>query len=131
MRAADFCRALGRELSRVTSVVDDARAAKHGDAVQVVPGDVQWTVVWLSDGRIRTWTRVSKIDAAVDQLRHLVRAASELARLAPAAARDCLHVDPNGGRKMRSPDLTYPWAELKPCRRKQVEVIDPWWMPDS
>jgi len=131
LRAADLCKALGRELGRPTALIDDARATKRGDALQIIAGDVQILVVWLSAGHVRAWTRVSKIEAAADQLRFLVRAARELAKAAPAQERECVQLDPNGGRKMRSPDLSYPWAELKPCQRRPVEVVDPWWLPDT
>jgi hypothetical protein len=131
LRTADLCKAVGRELSRPTLLVDDARLVKRGDALQVIAGDVQFLLVWLADGRVRAWTRVSKIEAATDQLRFLLRATRELAKVAPAVERECVQLDPNAGRKMRSPDLTYPWAELKPCQRRQVEVVDPWWLPDA
>jgi hypothetical protein len=129
MRTADLCKAVGRELTRPTALVDDARTIKRGDALQIIAGDVQFLLVWLSEGRVRAWTRVSKIEAAGDQLRYLLRATRELARVAPALDRECVQLDPNAGRKMRSADLAYPWAELKPCQRRQVEVVDPWWLP--
>jgi hypothetical protein len=130
LRPADLCRAVGRELKRSMVWVDDARASKTGAAVQIIQGDVQWIVAFLVDGRVRAWTRVSKIEAASDQLRFLVNAARELAKVAPAIDKECVQVDPNGGRKMRSSDLTYPWAELKPCRRHSLEVVDPWWLSE-
>jgi hypothetical protein len=131
LRGADLCKALGRELGRPTTMIDDARTTKRGDALQIIAGDVQILVVWLSDGHVRAWTRVSKIEAAADQLHFLVRAARELAKAVPALERECVQLDPNGGRKMRSPELSYPWAELKPCQRRSVEVVDPWWLPDG
>jgi hypothetical protein len=131
VRASELCRALGRELGRSTTLVDDARTTKHGEAIQIIHGDVQWVVAWLANGHVRAWTRVSKIEADEDQLRFLVRAARELAKVSPALQRECVQLDPNGGQKMRSPDLTYPWAELKPCRRRSIEVVDPWWLPNT
>jgi hypothetical protein len=131
LRTAELCKAVGRELTRPTQLVDDARLIKRGEALQIIAGDVQFLLVWMSEGRVRAWTRVSKIEAANDQLRFLLRATRELAKAAPAVERECVQLDPNAGRKMRSTDLTYPWAELKPCQRRQLEVVDPWWLPDA
>ncbi len=132
LRAADVCRALARELGRPTTVVDDARKVTHGDALHVVQEDVQWIVVWLTDGRVRSWTRVSKIEAAADQLRFIVRAARALAELSPPPPKqECVRVDPDGNNKARSTDLVYPWSELRACRRRFVEVVDPWWLPET
>lgn len=132
LRAADICQALERRLGRSLSSVSDARDVRHGDAVQLIHDDVQWVVIWLSDGRIRAWTRVSKVEASDNQLRFLVRATQELAKSARASTTSeprCVRLDPNAGHKMRSSDLSYPWAELKPCERRLVEVVDPWWVP--
>src|ERR1700712_784561 len=63
MRSADLCAALGQALKRTITLVDDARGAA-GDAVQVIRGDVQWTVIWLASGKVRAWTRVSQTEAA-------------------------------------------------------------------
>ena len=90
--------------------------------------DVQWTVIWLNEGHVRAWTRVSVTEAADEQVRFVVRATQALAKASAAPEKVCVRLDPNGGRKMRSDDLTYPWAELKPCRQKRVEVPDPWWL---
>ena len=128
-RATDVCRAVQKELGRALTHVDDARAVKRGDAVQFIQDDVHWVVIWLHDGRIRAWTRVSKTEAADDQVRFLARAARALSKAAEAEEPACLRLDPNAGRKMRSPDLTYPWAELARCSRRWVEVVDPWWVP--
>ena len=128
LRAADFCEALGRRLGRPVTPIDDARDAKHGDSVQVLHSDVQWIVIWLVDGHVRAWTRVSQIETAKQQLSMLVRAAIALPRNIPEP-HACVRLDPYGGYKMRSSDLTYPWAELKPCKQRQVEVTDPWWLP--
>lgn len=130
LRASELCRVLQRELKRPLSPVHDARSVKRGDALQLIHDDVQWTVIWLSDGRIKAWTRVSKVEAADDQVRFLARAVRALAKAAPQTAEArCIRLDPNGGHKMRSPDLSYPWAELAPCARQVVEVVDPWWLP--
>jgi len=130
LRASELCRALQRELGRPLTHVDDARAVKRGEAIQLIQDDVQWVVIWLVDGRIRAWTRVSKVEAADDQLRYLARATQALARSGSTSTEpSCVRLDPNAGRKMRSPDLTYPWAELSPCKRQWVEVVDPWWVP--
>lgn len=134
LRAADICKALERRLGRSLSSVSDARKVEHGDAVQLIHDDVQWVVIWLSDGRIRAWTRVSKLEASDNQLKFLARATEELAKSARASSSPeprCVRLDPNAGHKMRSNDLSYPWAELKPCERRLIEVVDPWWVPRS
>jgi hypothetical protein len=128
LRAASFCDALGRALGRPVTATDDARSVKRGDSVQVLRSDVQWIVIWLVDGRVRAWTRVSLIEPLAQQLSILVRAATALPR-GLAEAPECVRLDPNAGYKVRSADLTYPWAELRPCKRKLVEVADPWWLP--
>jgi hypothetical protein len=127
-RAEDLCRAVQRELGRTLTTVEDARAIKRGEAVQFIQDDVHWVVIWLLDGRIRAWTRVSKTEAADDQVKFLARAARELAKAAQGDERTCVRLDPNAGHKMRSTDLTYPWAELARCPRRWVEVVDPWWI---
>lgn len=125
-----FCEALGRALGRPVVPIDDAREAKQGESVQVLQSDVQWIVIWLVQGHVRAWTRVSQIEAADQQVATLVRAASALPRSLPEPPA-CVRLDPNGGYRVRSADLTYPWAELKPCKRKAIEVTDPWWQPRS
>ena len=137
-RRADLCSAVGRELKRTITLVDDARGVQ-GEAVQIIRGDVQWTVIWLSGGRVLAWTRVSQTEAENDQVRFVVNATRALvkagagitkAALAKTALQnECVRLDPNGDHPMRSSDLTYPWAELKPCHRQVVEVVDPWWLP--
>jgi hypothetical protein len=130
MRAAELCKALQVELKRPLAAVADAREVKRGDALQLIHDDVQWTVIWMSSGRIKAWTRVSKVEAEEGQVRFLARAIRALAKAAPQAAEStCVRLDPNGGHKMRSPELSYPWAELAPCTRQVVEVVDPWWLP--
>jgi hypothetical protein len=124
-----LCQALAHQLERNVVLVHDAREATQGEAIQIITGDVAWTVVWLLDGHVRTWTRVSKIEAIPEQVKLLARAARELSKQARAMERGdptCLRVDPG---KARNPDLSYPWAELSPCKRKLVEVVDPWWLP--
>lgn len=131
IRSKELCQALAAQFGRGVSMVADAREVQRGDAVQIITGDVAWTVVWLVDGHVRTWTRVSKIDPIEEQVKLLARAARELSKQAKDVERpdNCLRIDPNGGHKLRSSDLTYPWAELQPCKRKSVEVVDPWWLP--
>jgi hypothetical protein len=124
-----LCQALARQLGREISLIHDAREAKQGEAIQLISGDVDWTVVWLVGGRVRTWTRVSKIDPVGEQVKLLARAARELAEQAKEmdkAAAGCLRLVQGN---TRHPDLSYPWAELSPCKRKRVEVPDPWWLP--
>jgi hypothetical protein len=124
-----ICQALAAQLDRHVTLVNDAREAAKGDAVQIITGDVAWTVIWLIDGHVRSWTRVSKIEPIGEQVKLLARAARELAKQAKTVEQGeptCLRVDSS---KLRHPDLTYPWAELLPCKRKLVEVLDPWWLP--
>jgi hypothetical protein len=132
LRANELCQALRHELGRPLTRVDDARSVRHGEAIQFIHDDVQWVVIWLVDGRIRAWTRVSKVEAAEHQLSFLARAAKALAKTVQAGTEpSCVRLDPNAGHKMRSADLTYPWAELQPCKRQWVEVVDPWWVPSE
>src|SRR4051794_22417742 len=58
--AAAVCDAVARELARPVKRVEDARKVRTGDSLQVLDGDVDWTLVWLRAGRVRVWTRVSK-----------------------------------------------------------------------
>jgi hypothetical protein len=129
VKPSALCQALATQLARGVELVGDAREANKGEAVQIITGDVAWTVIWLLDGRVRAWTRVSKVDPIEEQVKLLARAARELAKQAKTLEREattCLRVDPS---KARHPDLAYPWAELSPCKRKLVEVVDPWWLP--
>ncbi len=124
-----LCQALAGQLDRDVVLVEDARETRKGEAIQVITGDVAWTLVWLVDGHVRTWTRVSKVDPLAEQVKLLTRAARELAKQAKTIDQSeptCLRVDPS---KVKNPDLSYPWAELSPCKRKLVEVVDPWWLP--
>src|SRR5262245_14834608 len=120
-----LCDAIGRTLGRVVQRVEDARAIKKGDSVQVLDGDVFWTTVWLRNGKVRAFTRVSKTAAQGKELAVLTRAIREISR-APVKAKGCVRVEPNGGRKMRSPDLVYPWVQLKRCKETKAEIPDPW-----
>ena len=128
LSAPALCNAVAKALARPVVRIDDARAAP-GESLQVIHSDVQWIVIWLVDGKVRAWTRVSKIEVAAPQLHMLVSAAKALASGVPEPAAACVRLDPNAGYKMRSPELTYPWATLRPCRRQMVEVVDPWWLP--
>jgi hypothetical protein len=120
-----LCDAIGRRLGRATLRVEDARAVKRGESVQVLDGDVFWTTVWLRNGRVQAYTRVSKTMAQGKELDVLTRAVQALSRT-PARTKGCTRVEPNGGRRMRSPDLAYPWVELKRCQISRPEVADPW-----
>ncbi len=122
---AALCSAIGRSLGRDVRPVDDARAVKVGDSVQVLDGDVFWITVWLRNGKVRSFTRVSKTLAQGRELAVISRAVREISR-APAKPKQCVRVEPNGGRKMRNPDLVYPWAELSRCKTQVAEVPDPW-----
>jgi hypothetical protein len=131
VKPSALCQALAAQLDRSVVMVTDAREAQKGEAVQIITGDVAWTVVWLVDGHVRTWTRVSKTEPLDEQVKLLARAARELAKQAKAidkTASACLRIDPS---KTRNRDLSYPWAELSPCKRKLVEVVDPWWLPEK
>jgi hypothetical protein len=120
-----LCDAIGRTLGRAVKRVDDARAIKKGDSVQVLDGDVFWTTVWLRNGKVRAFTRVSKLAAQGKELSVLTRAIREISKT-PLKAKGCVRVEPNGGRKMRSPDLVYPWVQLKRCKATKAEIADPW-----
>jgi len=124
---AQVCQQLGKALSRTIHRVEDARKASHGDAVQIIRDDVQWTVVLLQEGRIRSWTRVSAADAQGHEADYFARALRVLMRTDPKPAETCVRVVPSEDRSARAPDLVYPWAELKPCVRRSIEVVDPWW----
>jgi hypothetical protein len=119
-----LCDAIGRTLGRAVKRVDDARAFKQGDSVQVLDGDVFWTAVWLRDGEIRAFTRVSRTAAQGREVAVLARAVREISRI-PPKPKGCVRLDPNGGRKMRA-DVIYPWVELKRCHESRIEVPDPW-----
>lgn len=124
---AHVCQQLGKVLNRQVRRVDDARKEGRGDAVQIIRDDVQWTVVLLAAGNVRAWTRVSAADAQGQEASFFARAVRVLMRTEPKAAETCVRVVPSEDRSARAPDLVYPWAELKPCVRRSIEVVDPWW----
>jgi hypothetical protein len=89
--------------------------------------DVRWTVVLLQNGSVRSWTRVSVADARGREASFFARAARGLLRAAPKPAETCVRLVPGSENSSRTTDLVYPWAELKPCVRRVVDVVDPWW----
>ena len=107
-----LCEAVGKALARPVERVDDARSVR-GEALQVMHTDVQWVVVWLRSGRVRAWTRVSKLETAEPQLELLVRAASALAKRAPAPGTPCVRLDPNAWTQDARCRADVPWAALK------------------
>ena len=121
-----LCEQLGKALGRAVQLVDDARKDKRGEALQIVRDDVQWTVVLLRKGAVRSWTRVSVDDARGREVQFFSRAVRALLKTAPKGDAACVRLDPKQ-RSERAPDLVYPWAELKPCVRQVVDVVDPWW----
>lgn len=124
---AQLCQQLGKALNRPVRRVQDARKDTRGDAVQIIRDDVQWTVVLLQNGSVRSWTRVSAADAQGQEATFFARALRVLLRTVPKPAETCVRVVPSQNRSARAPDLVYPWAELKPCVRRSIEVVDPWW----
>jgi hypothetical protein len=128
-RAQELCRGVGQQLGRATLLVEDGTSVVRGDALHIVQGDVAWLVVWLRDGEPRAFTRVSSVDAAGRELTFLARASRALSREANKPAKGCVRVEPNGGLRMRVPELAHPWVQLKQCRERVVDVIDPWWTP--
>lgn len=121
-----LCEQLGQALGRPMPWVADARKDKQGDALQIMRDDVQWTLVLLRKGAVRSWTRVSTEDARGRELAFFSRAVRSLLKTAPKGDAPCVRLDPKQ-RSQRAPDLVYPWAELKPCVRQVVDVVDPWW----
>jgi hypothetical protein len=124
--AKALCEQLGQALGRPTPWVEDARKDKRGEALQIVRDDVQWTLVLLRKGAVRAWTRVSIDDARGREAAFFSRAVRSLLKTAPKDNAPCVRLDPKD-RSARSPDLVYPWSELKPCVRQVVDVVDPWW----
>jgi hypothetical protein len=122
-----LCQALGRELGKAMIWVEDGRSAKKGEALHIIKEDVVWTVIWLRNGQTRAFTRVSAVDATGREALMLGRAAKVLSREAVEPRKECVRVEPNGGRRMRNPELAYPWVNLKQCRVHTIDVIDPWW----
>jgi len=126
-RSLALCDALGAQLGRAIVLIEDGSNVERGESLQIVQGDVNWTVIFLRDGDPRAFTRVSAADAAGREALFLARASRVLIREANKTSKGCLRVEPNGGRTMRSPDLAYPWVNLKRCRPQVVDVLDPWW----
>ncbi len=126
-RSFALCNALGAQLGRAVVLVQEGSNVERGESLQIVQGDVNWTVILLRDGDPRAFTRVSSADAAGREALFLARASRVLIREANKANKGCVRVEPNGGRPMRSPDLAYPWVKLKRCRPQLVDVLDPWW----
>jgi hypothetical protein len=124
--AKTLCEQLGQALGRHAQWVEDARHDKSGESLQIVRDDVQWTLVLLRKGAVRSWTRVSVADAKGQELSFFTRAVRSLLKASPKAGAACVRLDPKQ-RSSRAPDLVYPWSELKPCVRQVVDVIDPWW----
>jgi hypothetical protein len=127
LKPAKLCEQLGQALGRPMKLIDDARKATRGESLQILRDDVRWTVVLLHNGSVRSWTRVSVADARGHEASFFARAARGLLRAAPKAAETCVRLEPSSENSSRSNDLVYPWAELKPCVRRVVDVVDPWW----
>jgi hypothetical protein len=125
-QAKALCEGLGQALGRPATWVDDARKDKSGESLQIVRDDVQWTLVLLRKGMVRSWTRVSVADAKGQELSFFTRAVRSLLKASPKGNAPCVRLDPKQ-RSARAPDLVYPWGELKPCVRQVVDVVDPWW----
>jgi hypothetical protein len=127
VKPAKLCEQLGQALGRPVKLIDDARKAGQGDSLQILRDDVRWTLVLLQNGIVRSWTRVSVADARGHEASFFARAARGLLRAAPKPAEACVRLEPGGENSTRTTDLVYPWAELKPCVRRVVDVVDPWW----
>lgn len=119
-----LCAQLGHALGRTTQLVADARKGSKSDAIQIMHDDVQWTLVLLRGGAVRSWTRVSSADARGREAEFFARAVRSLLKEEPKAPNTCVRLEPKTARGF---DLVYPWAELKPCEPRVVEVPDPWW----
>lgn len=128
LRGKSLCEQVAHAVGRSMQWVDDARRHKGGETVQILRDDVQWTVILLRNGVVRSWTRVSADDARGRESTFLARALRSLLKAAPKPTEPCLRLEPKD-RSARAPDLVYPWAELKPCVRQVVDVVDPWWTP--
>jgi hypothetical protein len=127
LKPARLCEQLGLALGRPVQLIDDARKATHGESIQIMRDDVRWTVVLLQDGAVRSWTRVSVVDARGREASFFARAARGLLRASPKPQDRCVRLEPGSENSSRATDLVYPWEELKPCVRKVADVIDPWW----
>jgi hypothetical protein len=121
-----LCDQLGQALGRAMPLIPDARKETKGDAVQIMHDDVQWTLVLLRKGAVRSWTRVSAADARGREVVFFARALRSLLQAEPKAPSACVRLEPKNPLSGAF-DLAYPWEELKPCERRVVEVPDPWW----
>ncbi|HTU61919.1 MAG TPA: hypothetical protein VMF89_25855 [Polyangiales bacterium] len=119
-----ICGQLGKAIGRGTQLVADARKGSKSDALQIIYDDVQWTLVLLRDGNVRSWTRVSAADARGREVEFFARAVRSLLKEEPKTPNTCIRLEPKTPRGF---DLVYPWAELKPCEPRVIEVPDPWW----
>lgn len=127
LKPAKLCEQLGQALKRPVKMIDDARKADRGESLQILRDDVRWTLILLQNGSVRSWTRVSVADARGHEASFFARAARSLLRAAPKPAETCVRLEPRTENSSRATDLVYPWAELKPCVRRVVDVVDPWW----
>jgi hypothetical protein len=121
-----LCEQLGQALGRAMPLINDARKDAKGDSVQIMHDDVQWTLVLLRRGAVRSWTRVSASDARGHEVVYFARALRSLLTAEPKSPSACVRLEPKNPLSGAF-DLVYPWAELKPCERRVVEVPDPWW----
>jgi hypothetical protein len=125
-----LCNQLGQAIKRPMPLIVDARKEVKGDAVQIMHDDVQWTLVLLRQGTVRSWTRVSVSDARGREVVFFARALRSLLQAEPKSPSACVRLEPKSTRS-KAFDLVYPWAELKPCEPRVVEVPDPWWSTDG
>jgi hypothetical protein len=121
-----LCEQLGQALGRPMPLIADARKETKADSVQIMHDDVQWTLVLLRRGAVRSWTRVSAADARGHEVSFFARALRSLLQAEPKTPNTCVRLEPKSTRSAAF-DLVYPWAELKPCEPRVVEVPDPWW----
>ena len=128
--AKALCDQLGQALGRPMPLITDARKETKSDAVQIMHDDVQWTLVLLRRGSVRSWTRVSVADAHGREVTFFARALRSLLQAEPKAPSVCVRLEPKS-RVGSAFDLAYPWEELKPCERRIVEVPDPWWSTET
>lgn len=124
--ARTLCEELGRALKRPVFMIDDARRS-DSEAVEIMRDDVQWTLVLVRERTVHSWTRVSISDAQSHEADVFARVLRVLLRTSPKQPESCVRVVGKGDRSERNLDVIYPWAELKPCARRSVEVLDPWW----
>ena len=127
LKPARLCEQLGQALGRPMELIDDARKAGRGESLQILRDDVRWTLILLQDGVVRSWTRISVVDARGREVNFFARAARGLLRASPKPKEKCVRLEPRSEKSARSMDLVYPWEELRACVRKVAEVVDPWW----